>query len=135
VLQRVGTVAYKLELLANALIHPVFHVSQLKPFTPSSVPVFSDLSQLVDLCGLEVKPVQILDRGLVRKGSYPVVQVKVAWSHLDSSNSTLENFDVRKARFPYELDWGRSTYGVGGEVRTSTATTTDLVTADSTIVG
>ena len=122
VLKRIGTVAYELELPAHALIHPVFHVSQLKPFTPNSVPVFSDLSKLVDLSGLEVKPVQILDRRLVRKGSHPVVQVKVAWSHLDAADSTWEDFDVLKARFPNELDWGQSTSGAGGDVRTSTTT-------------
>jgi hypothetical protein len=49
-----------------------------------------------------------------------VVQVKVAWSHLDSADSTWEDFDVLKARFPNELDWGQSTSGAGGDVRTST---------------
>jgi hypothetical protein len=50
----------------------------------------------------------------VRKGSHPLVQVKVAWSHLDSADSTWEDFDVLKARFPNELDWGQSTSEAGG---------------------
>jgi hypothetical protein len=72
----------------------------------------------------ELPGVSIVGPGIGRgvTGSHLVVQVKVAWSHLDSADSTWEDFDVLKARFPNELDWGQSTSGAGGDVRTSTTT-------------
>jgi hypothetical protein len=95
VLQKVGSVAYKLELPAAAQIHPVFHVSQLNPYTPSYQPVFSDLSQIVDLSSVEVYPVKIVEHRLVRKGSHSVVQVKVAWSNLPDDALTWEDFVLK----------------------------------------
>jgi hypothetical protein len=67
-------VAYKLELPPSSQIHPVFHVSQFKAFTPTT-PVYSDLSQIVDFSGVDVKPMKILERRLVCRGNHPVVQV------------------------------------------------------------
>jgi hypothetical protein len=62
VLAKVGAAAYRIQLPADSKIHNVFHVSQLKPFTPSYTPVFSDLPAAVDLSSGTFLPQQILER-------------------------------------------------------------------------
>lgn len=98
ILERIRAAAYRLDLPEHAQIHPVFHVSQLKPHVPNHTPVFAnhlppapDDSSLVLVC--------ILDRRMVRQGNSAVVQVKIQWGNLPESSATWEDYYVLKARF------------------------------------
>ena len=116
VLQRIGKVAYKLQLPADSMIHPVFHISQLKPFTPDYSPVFDTLPKLTDLEAAETVPKAIIDRRLVRKGNSAISQVKLTWVGLPESATTWEDYNVIRARFPEAPAWGQAGTQGGGDV-------------------
>ncbi|CAN6249028.1 unnamed protein product [Urochloa humidicola] len=73
IVAKIGSVAYKLLLPASSMVHPVFHVSQLKKVVPSSA-VISSLPS--DWSGLQV-PEKILQRRLSSSGLDGVSQVLV----------------------------------------------------------
>lgn len=52
IIERIGAVAYKLQLPEDSGIHLVFHISQLKAFHPDYIPVFSSLPTVTDLRSL-----------------------------------------------------------------------------------
>lgn len=62
ILQAIGLVAYKLKLPYDSLIHPVFHVFQLKQFVPDNKPVFSQLPTAAQLDIVDLVPSKVLDR-------------------------------------------------------------------------
>lgn len=76
VMDKIGTTAYKLALPEDSQIHPVYPVSQLKPFTPNYTPVFTEVAKLVDLSTQELAPEVVLDKRLVKKGSIPSNSLK-----------------------------------------------------------
>jgi hypothetical protein len=96
VLERIGSTAYKLDLPEGSLIHPVFHVSPLKPFTPNYTLVFTELPSSVDLSVQELQPEQVLERRLVRKGNKAIPQVRVKWSTLPEAAATWKDYYVAK---------------------------------------
>ena len=102
ILQRIGKVAYRLDLLASATIHPVFHVSQLKQAVGDQV-VSSSLPD-------DQVAFSILERVLQRRvsaGDHPVLQGLIKWSGLPSSLATWENLDDLRRRFPRATTWGQ----------------------------
>ena len=48
VLQNIGTMAYKLQLLASSRVHPVFHVSCLKEVIGDKLPVQTIFSEFYE---------------------------------------------------------------------------------------
>jgi hypothetical protein len=90
VLQRIGSVAYKLDLPPHSSIHPMFHVSQLKKVVGSAIsvsPVLPD--ELTTLQALE----KIKQQRMVNQGNHFVVQVLVKWSSSPESMAMWEELE------------------------------------------
>jgi hypothetical protein len=121
VLDRIGQVAYKLELPDHSQIHPVFHVSQLKPFTPDYQSVFSELPvvPLLDIATLE--PERIIDRRLTKKGNSAATQILVKWSSLSESMMMWEDNYILKNKFPMTSAWGHARTQGGSSAMTDTS--------------
>lgn len=118
VLERIGQVAYKLELPETSMIHPVFHVSQLKEFHPDHTPVFAELPPLPTLDTSETVPEAVLDRRLVKKGNTAIPQALIKWSNIPAEAATWEDWEVLKLRFPTILTWGQVSSPGGADVTT-----------------
>ena len=98
VLEKVGSVAYKLQLPPGSQIHKVFHTSQLKPFTANYAPVFDKLPVTrpvtTDLQAPSVVPKEIVEHRLVKKGNAAILQVRVTWTGLSNNITTWEDYTV-----------------------------------------
>lgn len=116
--QRIGSMGYKLKLPLDSRIHPVFHVSQLKPFTPDYSPVFAELPRLTDLTTATLQPELILDRRMVKKGNTSIVQLRVQWSSLSPDSATWEDYTVLRHRYPTAPCWENGALAQEGEIVT-----------------
>jgi hypothetical protein len=114
--ERVGNAAYRLELPSTSLIHLMFHISQLKPYTPDYTPVFSTLPVVDDFSAMRMEPEAILERCLVKKGNAATPQVRVKWTGLPESSATWEDWSVLVARFPSATSCGQAGSSAGGHV-------------------
>ncbi|GKB17656.1 hypothetical protein Tco_0851579 [Tanacetum coccineum] len=119
VLERVGSVAYKLELPEElSRVHNTFHVSNLKKCyadEPLAVPLdglhFNDKLQFVE------EPVEIVDREVKRLRKIRVPIVKVLWNTRRDPEFTWEREDQFKKKYPHlftktALSLSTASYGV-----------------------
>jgi transposase InsO family protein len=95
VLERIGAVAYRLQLPDGARIHDVFHVGVLKPWRgapPASLPALPPLRHGRIL----LTPEQAI-KAQLRRGSWWIL---IKWTGLDATEATWELVDDFKTRFP-----------------------------------
>ncbi|KAL0313428.1 UNVERIFIED_CONTAM: hypothetical protein Sradi_5742100 [Sesamum radiatum] len=90
VVQRIGAVAYKLELPEFARIHPVFHVSQLNKKVSSAMSTTHLPVTLTAHGHVVLEPKVVLDRRLNRKNNHP--------SRRFSSNGSMPLLKIARGR-------------------------------------
>uniref|UniRef100_A0A0A9TKS5 Uncharacterized protein n=1 Tax=Arundo donax TaxID=35708 RepID=A0A0A9TKS5_ARUDO len=90
IMERVGKVAYKLQLPQDAAIHPVFHVSQLKHCGNHAVPLPG--LPLVGPDGkVKTEPESVLDRRIIPRRGEAVAQWLIKWVNLSVEDATWED--------------------------------------------
>lgn len=104
ILEKIGSVAYKLELPIGARIHPVFHVSLLKKFVDNgtttdrstiALPPFTDDGVLL------LEPQTILDFRWIKQGTQLIEECLVQWKHLPMDEATWEPKQQLQTLFPH----------------------------------
>lgn len=100
IIQRVGSVAYKLALPDSAQVHPVFHVSQLKRSIGNAERLTPHFPALDDAGKLLLHPVKILDRRIIKRNNAAASQVLIQWAHLPIVEATWEDYDRMTRDFP-----------------------------------
>jgi len=123
ILQKVGKVAYKVDLPADCKIHPVIHVSQLKKHVPAPSQVISDLSVFALEPDTPVLPVACLDRRLLRSGASTKTQLLIQWAGIPSALATWEEIQDLHWRFPATAVWGQPAFQEGRNVTTPASLT------------
>ena len=124
ILQRVGKVAYRLQLPDSSRIHPVFHISQLKKavgaanVTPT-LPVLKDDFLLIDS-----NPERVLGIRHVSGDNPAEVEVLIKWEGLPEYESTWEPFAACDQMFPnFHLE-DKVALWAGGDARNQPKTYT-----------
>lgn len=98
--KRIGKVAYQLELPAEAKIHNVFHVSQLKLRIGKKKTVQTSLPGVNEEGEMEARPLKILERRMIKKGNVPAVKILVQWENGSEEEATWEDWNVIKNKYP-----------------------------------
>jgi hypothetical protein len=113
----VNPVAYEVALPADARIHPVFHVSQLRKVIRPGMPVSQVLPLNTDCASV---PVKILHQRWRQTPSGRREQVQVQWTVSGDKDITWEDKGTLLQRFPDALAWGQASSQGAGDVSNPT---------------
>ncbi|XP_042942684.1 uncharacterized protein LOC122276852 [Carya illinoinensis] len=100
VIQKIGTVAYKLQLPTGARIHPVFHVSLLKNFFGEHTLPSTELPPVTDEEAIILEPKHILDTRWIKRGKKFEEEHLVQWKHLPAEEATWDTHQSLLKQFP-----------------------------------
>nr|GEV50698.1 ribosomal protein S7, chloroplastic [Tanacetum cinerariifolium] len=96
IVERIGKVAYRLDLPSDSQIHPVFHVSLLK--LASGQP--GKIIPIPTESRFRLQPLKVLDHKMVKRGSRAAMKILVQWKDQSAEDATWEYLDELQLRFP-----------------------------------
>jgi hypothetical protein len=100
VLEKIGSLAYKLLLPEGVGIHPVFHVSQLKKHLgPRAVPV-QGLPLVADDGKIRTEPLQVLETRSLPRNKILVTKWHIEWQNLPAEDASWDDANFIKKAFP-----------------------------------
>ncbi|KAJ3701343.1 hypothetical protein LUZ61_005048 [Rhynchospora tenuis] len=114
ILEKVGQVAYKLNLPATSSIHPVIHVSQLKARIGSGQLVAPSLPIISSFPPAVKEPGAILARRLIKRRNQPIAQILVQWKDQPAEEATWEDYTSLTLRFPGAILEDKDPFKRGG---------------------
>ncbi|KAH9291972.1 hypothetical protein KI387_042837 [Taxus chinensis] len=91
VLQKIGSVAYKLELPPSSHIHPVFHVSCLKKVIGQKFEAQTELPELDEEGRIILEPEKILQTRTKRLRTRDIKEYLIKWKNLSIEDATWED--------------------------------------------
>ncbi|KAI0497126.1 hypothetical protein KFK09_023454 [Dendrobium nobile] len=97
VLEKIGSVAYRLKLPPSATIHPVFHVSQLRKAIGEYTANSELPATLTEDLEVILEPMEL--KG-VRQKEDKTKEVLIQWKNLPDYEATWEPYERRKQQFP-----------------------------------
>ncbi|MCO5600100.1 hypothetical protein L7F22_054208 [Adiantum nelumboides] len=121
ILRRVGSMAYKLELLANSRANPVFHVSRLRQrlLQEDNIIYQEILLDFIEHPNLPHEPKRILNSHDLCTRNHVRHQVLVKWKGCSKEGATWENVSTLMKRFPSFVFEDKNASPRGGNVRTT----------------
>ena len=91
VVQKIGTMAYKLELPVSSQVHPVFHVSCLKKVIGENIPVQTILPELDEEGKIILKPEAITETRTRQLRNRSISEYLIKWKNLPTEDSTWDD--------------------------------------------
>ena len=91
VLQKIGTMAYKLELPASSQVHPVFHVSCLKKVIGENLPVQTIFTELDEEGKITLEPKAVTEIRTRQLQNRSISEYLIKWNNLPTKDSTWED--------------------------------------------
>ena len=90
VLQKIGSMAYKLELPATSRVHPVFYISCLKKVIRDKIPIQNILPELDEEGKVILEPKKISEIRINQLRSRVITEYLIKWQNLLVEDSTWE---------------------------------------------